>query len=91
MLTGPAGLAVSLRGVTKIYDSGVMALGPIDLDVARGRVRVAARAVGLRKIDGAAADRRPQRADLRHASRSLTAAARRAPGGRSASCSRSRR
>jgi NitT/TauT family transport system ATP-binding protein len=31
---GPAaGVAVSLRGVTKIYDSGVVALGPIDLDV----------------------------------------------------------
>src|SRR5665647_3497199 len=31
-----AGLAVSLRAVTKIYDSGVAALGPLDLDVARG-------------------------------------------------------
>jgi NitT/TauT family transport system ATP-binding protein len=30
------GLAVSLRGVTKVYDSGVMALGPLDLDVGRG-------------------------------------------------------
>src|ERR1700682_4197473 len=30
------GLAVSLRGVTKVYDSGVMALGPLDLDVAKG-------------------------------------------------------
>jgi NitT/TauT family transport system ATP-binding protein len=29
------GLAVSLRGVTKVYDSGVMALGPLDLDVGR--------------------------------------------------------
>jgi NitT/TauT family transport system ATP-binding protein len=29
------GLAVSLRGVTKVYDSGVMALGPLDLDVSR--------------------------------------------------------
>ena len=34
--TGPAGLAASLRGVTKVYDSGVKALGPIDLDVGRG-------------------------------------------------------
>ncbi len=34
--TGPAGLAVSLRAVTKVYDSGVMALGPLDLDVRRG-------------------------------------------------------
>jgi NitT/TauT family transport system ATP-binding protein len=33
---GTAGLAVSLRGVTKIYDNGVMALGPLDLDVIRG-------------------------------------------------------
>src|SRR6202035_297546 len=31
-----AGLAVSLRGVTKIYDTGVAALGPLDLDVRRG-------------------------------------------------------
>jgi len=31
-----AGLAVSLRGVTKVYDSGVVALGPLDLDVRRG-------------------------------------------------------
>jgi NitT/TauT family transport system ATP-binding protein len=32
----PAGLAVSLRGVTKIYDNGVTALGPFDLDVRQG-------------------------------------------------------
>ncbi len=32
----PAGLAVSLRGVTKVYDSGVIALGPFDLDVHKG-------------------------------------------------------
>jgi NitT/TauT family transport system ATP-binding protein len=31
-----AGLAVSLRGVTKVYDSGVLALGPLDLDVSNG-------------------------------------------------------
>src|ERR1700709_2140251 len=30
------GLAVRLRGVTKTYDNGVTALGPFDLDVARG-------------------------------------------------------
>jgi NitT/TauT family transport system ATP-binding protein len=30
------GLAVSLRAVTKAYDSGVMALGPVDLDVGQG-------------------------------------------------------
>ena len=31
-----AGLAVRLRAVTKVYDNGVMALGPLDLDVAKG-------------------------------------------------------
>ncbi len=31
-----AGLAVSLREVTKTYGTGVMALGPLNLDVARG-------------------------------------------------------
>jgi NitT/TauT family transport system ATP-binding protein len=34
--TGAAQSAVRLRGVTKVYDSGVMALGPLDLDVSRG-------------------------------------------------------
>jgi NitT/TauT family transport system ATP-binding protein len=34
--SGTAGLAVSLRGVTKVYDNGVMALGPLDLDVRKG-------------------------------------------------------
>jgi len=34
--SGSAGLAVSLRGVTKVYDSGVAALGPLDLDVRKG-------------------------------------------------------
>src|ERR1700744_3023248 len=32
----PTGPAISLRGVTKIYDSGVAALGPLDLDVRHG-------------------------------------------------------
>ena len=37
MGTDPAGnVAVSLRGVTKTYDNGVVALGPIDLEVRRG-------------------------------------------------------
>src|ERR1700716_3920785 len=31
-----AGLAVRLRAVTKVYDNGVSALGPLDLDVTRG-------------------------------------------------------
>src|ERR1700688_4880217 len=30
------GVAVRLRGVTKVYDNGVTALGPLDLDVNRG-------------------------------------------------------
>ncbi|WP_426437789.1 ABC transporter ATP-binding protein [Bradyrhizobium genosp. P] len=34
--TNASSLAVRLRGVTKIYDSGVTALGPLDLDVGRG-------------------------------------------------------
>jgi NitT/TauT family transport system ATP-binding protein len=33
---GALGLAVRLRAVTKVYDNGVMALGPLDLDVAKG-------------------------------------------------------
>jgi NitT/TauT family transport system ATP-binding protein len=33
---GVAGLAVRLRSVTKVYDSGVAALGPLDLDVSQG-------------------------------------------------------
>jgi NitT/TauT family transport system ATP-binding protein len=32
----PAGTAVSLRAVTKVYDNGVTALAPLDLDVRRG-------------------------------------------------------
>jgi NitT/TauT family transport system ATP-binding protein len=31
-----AGLAVSLRGASKVYDNGVMALGPFELDVRKG-------------------------------------------------------
>jgi NitT/TauT family transport system ATP-binding protein len=33
---GTASPAVSLRAVTKIFDNGVMALGPLDLDIGRG-------------------------------------------------------
>jgi NitT/TauT family transport system ATP-binding protein len=32
----PPGMAVSLRGVAKVYDNGVSALAPLDLDVRRG-------------------------------------------------------
>jgi NitT/TauT family transport system ATP-binding protein len=31
-----SGPAISLRGVTKVYDSGVAALGPLDLEIAHG-------------------------------------------------------
>src|ERR1700759_4847730 len=34
--TKEAGLAVSLRDVTKIYDNDVLALGPLDLAVRKG-------------------------------------------------------
>src|SRR6478752_3490494 len=34
--TGLTALAVSLRGVTKVYDNGVTALGPFDLAVRKG-------------------------------------------------------
>lgn len=34
---GANGLAVSLRAVTKVFDNGVMALGPLDLDIPRGQ------------------------------------------------------
>jgi NitT/TauT family transport system ATP-binding protein len=34
--TDPGGLSVSLRGVGKTYDSGVAALGPVDLKVRKG-------------------------------------------------------
>src|SRR5215813_12201150 len=34
--TGTTGLAVSLRAVTKTFDNGVTALGPLDLDIPRG-------------------------------------------------------
>ncbi len=33
-----AGVAVSLRGVTKVYGSGVMALGPLDLDIRKSEL-----------------------------------------------------
>jgi NitT/TauT family transport system ATP-binding protein len=33
---GATGLAVSLRAVTKVFDNGLVALGPLDLDISRG-------------------------------------------------------
>ena len=35
-VTGATGLAVRLRGVTKTYDTGLAALGPLDLDIHSG-------------------------------------------------------
>ncbi len=57
---------VSLRGVGKMFGSGTVALDGLDLDVRDGRIPVAARAVGLRQVDGAAHHRGPERADARH-------------------------
>jgi NitT/TauT family transport system ATP-binding protein len=34
--TGAAGVAVRLRAVTKVYENGIIALGPIDLSVRKG-------------------------------------------------------
>ena len=87
---GGDGLAVSLRDVTKTYDNGVMALGPLDLDMRQGRVRLAARAVRLRQVDGAADHRgaRPRRPPAASGFRIMPATGGR--GRASASCSRSR-
>ena len=50
---------VSLADVTKTFaKGGVTALQDIDLDVERGRVHLADRAVRLRQVDAAARDRR---------------------------------
>ncbi len=62
--SGSAGLAVSLRGVTKVYDNGVSALGPFDLDVGKGEFVSPAGAFGLRQVDGAAPDCGIERADV---------------------------
>jgi NitT/TauT family transport system ATP-binding protein len=58
--------AVRLRGVTKVYDNGTVALGPLDLDIEQGRIRLAVGLVRLRQIHRAAPDRRPDRAVCRH-------------------------
>ena len=69
--------AVRLRGVTKVYDNGVTALGPLDLDVSARRIRLPARAVRLRQVDRAAADRGAERAEFGHGRASPIAPGRR--------------
>ena len=54
-----AGLAVSLRGVTKVYDNGVTALGPFDLDVRRGEFVSLLGPSGCGKSTALQADRWP--------------------------------
>jgi NitT/TauT family transport system ATP-binding protein len=75
-----AGLAVRLRAVTKAYDNGVTALGPLDLDVAKGEFvsllgpSGCGKSTALRLIAGLAApssgavnvSHRAARADGRH-------------------------
>src|SRR3982751_2855605 len=75
-----AGLAVRLRAVTKTYDNGVTALGPLDLDVAKGEFvsllgpSGCGKSTALRLIAGLAAptsgavkvSHRAARADGRH-------------------------
>ena len=57
---------VSIEDVTKTFPQGnVTALQDIDLAARAGRVRLADRPVGLRQVDAAARDRRPDRADAR--------------------------
>ena len=85
-----AGLAVRLRGVTKVYDNGIVALGPIDLDVRRGEFLSllgpsgCGKSTALRLIAGLAT----QTAGTVQVAASTT---RRKARIRSASCSRSRR
>ena len=79
-----------LRGVGKTFANGVVALDGFDFALRAGRVRVAARAVRLRQVDGAAHHRRAERADERHGRMAaLWTGGKRARD--SASCSRSRR
>ena len=85
-------LRCSLRGVTKIYDNGVAALGPLDLDVRKGEFvsllgpSGCGKSTALRLIAGLSAPTRRQRSSV---SRRATEA--RCGGIPSASCFRSRR
>jgi NitT/TauT family transport system ATP-binding protein len=78
--TDAAGLAVRLRAATKVYDNGVAALGPLDLDVTKGEFvsllgpSGCGKSTALRLIAGLGApsagtvnvSRRATRADGRH-------------------------
>ena len=85
------GLAVSLRGVTKAYDNGVMALGPFDLDVRKGEFvsllgpSGCGKSTALRLIAGLAGADRGQRPGVAPCRRGAARVR------QSASCSRSRR
>ena len=56
---------VTVRGVSKQFSNGTLAVRDVDLDLRAGRVRQPARALRLRQIDPAAHDRRPRRAERR--------------------------
>ncbi len=64
-----AGLAVRLRAVTKVYDNGVTRARAARSRCRKRRIRLAARAFRLRKVDRAAADRGAQRAERGHGER----------------------
>jgi NitT/TauT family transport system ATP-binding protein len=71
--TDANGLAVSLRAVTKVFDNGVMALGPLDLDIPKGEFvsllgpSGCGKSTALRVIAGLAAPTSGRVAVSRHA------------------------
>ncbi len=62
----PARPLLRLDGISKVFSNGVTALTGVDLDHPARRVRQPARAVGLRQVDAAEADRGARGADRRH-------------------------
>ena len=69
----PAAPIVSLRGVGKVFGTGTRGARRARSRCARGRIPVAARAVRLRQVDGAAHHRGPERAVARHGRPGATA------------------